>query len=109
MAHPLFLPLPCSQVRTTRAEILDYFNLFLTKKPQGVINESHITIMQPNLAQHNGIYTFTLSNDDGSTKNVSARFSYTYRKDGAKWLIIQHHSSALPEPVTAPMATASAN
>ena len=85
------------QVRTSRAEIVDYFNLFLTKKPQGVINESHVSIMGPELAAHYGIYTFTLTNPDGSTKNVSARFSYTYRKEGGKWLITAHHSSALPE------------
>ncbi len=94
------------QVRTNRAQIIDYFNLFLTKKPQGIINESHIARLAPNLAQHNGIYTFTLTNADGSQVAVSARFSYTYRKEGSRWLITQHHSSALPEPVTSPSVEA---
>jgi uncharacterized protein (TIGR02246 family) len=96
--RPLLRPLG-SQVRTTPEAIKDYFRAFLKFKPQGVVIESHVQIMGPTLAAHYGIYTFTLANADASTKSVTARFSYTYRKEGGRWLIIEHHSSALPEPV----------
>ncbi len=89
--------MPRSQVRTTPEAIKDYFRAFLGFKPRGVINESHVQLHGPTLAAHYGIYTFTLTNDDGTTKTVGARFSFTYRKEGGSWLIVDHHSSALPE------------
>ena len=72
--------------------------MFLKRQPQGVITESHVRIYGPDLAAHYGIYDFTL---DGKTK-VGARFSYTYKKIGGKWLIAEHHSSALPEQPALP-------
>jgi uncharacterized protein (TIGR02246 family) len=93
------LPTVSNEVRTTRAGIVDYFNAFLQKKPQGVINESHVQIYSADLAAHYGIYTFTLTNPDGSTQQVGARFSFTYKKAGSQWLIAEHHSSGLPERV----------
>lgn len=32
---------------------------------------------------------------DGSA--VGARYSYTYRKKNGNWVILSHHSSAMPE------------
>jgi hypothetical protein len=40
-----------------------------------------------------GVYTFTL---DGG-RQVQARFRFTYKKIDGKWLITEHHSSAMPE------------
>jgi hypothetical protein len=37
------------------------------------------------------VFTFA----DGSA--VGARYSYTYRKKNGKWVILSHHSSAMPE------------
>jgi uncharacterized protein (TIGR02246 family) len=88
---------PAWQVRTTREGIIDYFEAFLQRKPQGVVTESHVQLFSADLAAHYGIYTFTLINPDGSKVDVSARFSFTYKKTGSKWLIAEHHSSALPE------------
>jgi uncharacterized protein (TIGR02246 family) len=86
------------QVRTTRGAIVDYFTMFLTKKPHGVITKSRVQVFGPDLAAHYGTYTFALTDpSDGVVDRVSARFSYTYRKEGGKWLITEHHSSAMPE------------
>ena len=93
------LPTVSNQVRTTREGIIDYFSLFLTRKPQGQIEESHVQIFSSDLAAHYGIYIFELVNPDGSTQEVGARFSFTYKKFGEDWLIAEHHSSALPESV----------
>ena len=44
-----------------------------------------------------GVYTFTLTNPDGSTRKVQARYTFVYEKRDGQWLIINHHSSAMPE------------
>ena len=85
------------QVRTTREGIMDYFEAFLERKPLGVVNESHVQVFSADLAAHYGLYTFTLTNPDGSKVDISARFSFTYKKTGGRWMIAEHHSSALPE------------
>jgi hypothetical protein len=84
------------QIRNTPAEIQDYFVKFLTSKPQAVIDESHVQIWGPTVASRTGIYTFTLTTD-GIKSNVTARFSFVYRKEQGAWKIEQQHSSVLPE------------
>lgn len=79
--------------RLTPAEKLDYFKMFLTKKPQGAIDSRMIEI-DCNSAFDAGVYTFKFG-ADGST--VQARYTYTYKWDGKQWLITSHHSSAMPE------------
>lgn len=78
--------------RVNSAERIDYFKDFLTKHPVGKIDSRTIKI-GCNKAIDTGLYTFTLK--DG--KKVHARYTFTYRWDGHKWLISSHHSSALPE------------
>ena len=48
-------------------------------------------------AVNTGNYTFSFIKD-GETKTVPARFSFTYVKDGQNWMIVDHHSSAMPSP-----------
>ena len=43
-----------------------------------------------------GYYTFTYVKD-GETKIFPARYSFTYVKNGENWLIVDHHSSAMPQ------------
>src|ERR1043165_3348560 len=78
--------------RVNSAERIDYFKDFLTKHPVGKIDSRTIKI-GCNKAIDTGLYTFTLK--DG--KKVHARYTFTYRWDGHKWLISSHHSSVLPE------------
>jgi hypothetical protein len=42
-----------------------------------------------------GYYTFSYVKD-GETKSLPARYSFTYVKRGEAWLIVDHHSSAIP-------------
>ena len=88
----VLLPTLSNRVRHTHAEIRDYFEHFTEKRPTGVLDESNIRGFG-DLLINSGLYTFTFQ--DGTTAH--ARFTFIYRKTGDRWLIIEHHSSLLPE------------
>ena len=44
-----------------------------------------------------GYYTFPYLKN-GETKSWPARYRFTYVKNGYVWLIVDHHSSAMPAP-----------
>lgn len=92
----VLLPTVSNKVRTTPAEITDYFKYFLKSKPKGKIDESYIRILGPGGAVNSGVYTFTLMKD-GKAEDVRARYTFVYDKMHGKWCIMDHHSSAMPE------------
>ena len=96
----ILLPTVSNQVRSNRVEIADYFEHFLLLHPRGTINEQHIDVLDTNTAVNSGVYTFDLIKE-GEPTFVVARYSFLYEKIGGKWLIKSHHSSAMPEMVTA--------
>ena len=95
----VLLPTVSNQVRSTRAEIEDYFAHFLDNKPRGVINYREVRVLDNDSAVDAGVYTFTLTDKRGHTRNVQARYTFVYEKRDGRWLIINHHSSAMPETV----------
>ena len=100
-------PTVSNNVRTTREEIRDYFTEFLRLRPQGVINERYIDILGSEIALDQGVYTFDLTDPNGNTRWVTARYTFVYTKENGEWRIEHHHSSAMPEPVAtrpAPLA-----
>ncbi|MER7753845.1 SgcJ/EcaC family oxidoreductase [Kitasatospora sp. NPDC097643] len=93
----VLLPTASPKIRTDRAEIVDYFEHFLQKKPRGEKVRSVINILDGNSAVDAGLYRFYLTDPKtGVTKPVDARYTYEYEKRGGKWLIVNHHSSVLP-------------
>jgi uncharacterized protein (TIGR02246 family) len=89
----ILLPTVSNQPRLTPKEKEEYFHHFLANEPSGVINLRFVDL-GCNMAVDAGLYTFTFA----KTKEVvKARYSYSYRWDGYKWLITSHHSSAMPE------------
>ncbi len=96
----VLLPTVSNDVRTNRVEVADYFEHFLALHPRGVINEQHIEVLDANTAVNSGVYTFDVIKE-GQPTFVVARYSFLYEKVGGKWLIKSHHSSAMPEAVTA--------
>ncbi len=90
--NAILLPTVSNKIRHNHAEIEDYFVHFLAKKPSGKIDESNIRTFG-DLAINSGVYTFTF--EGGAV--VQARYTYVYRWDGQRWLIVEHHSSAMPE------------
>lgn len=81
-----------SKPRFTVDEKADYFHHFLQNQPDGRIDSRTIEL-DCNLAIDEGLYSFTFKKT-GVT--VKARYSFTYKWDGMKWLITSHHSSKLP-------------
>ena len=49
-------------------------------------------------AVNTGYYTFSYVKD-GETKTIPARYSFVYVKTDQGWLIVDHHSSAMPAPL----------
>ena len=96
--NAVLLPTVSNQVRSTRAEIVDYFEHFLQNKPSGTILDSHVAVLDADDAIDAGTYRFALTKD-GTPTTVDARYTFVYEKLDGKWLIVNHHSSAMPEKV----------
>ena len=93
----VLLPTLSPKVRTDRAGIVDYFDHFLENKPKGEIVQSEINVLDSNSAIDAGLYDFALTDPEtGVKRTAEARFSFEYEKRGGKWMIVNHHSSALP-------------
>jgi len=91
-ADGVLLPTVSNKVRHNHDEIADYFVHFLELGPQGKIDEANVRIFS-DIAINSGVYTFSLK--DGSS--VQARYTFVYRWSGMRWLIVEHHSSKMPE------------
>lgn len=88
-------------IRDNPAAIRDYFNL-LTRVPpdyKGILGEQRIRVYGE-VAVNTGTYTFIGPARDaaGNALRRPARFSFVYHKQGGRWLIVDHHSSAMPQP-----------
>jgi uncharacterized protein (TIGR02246 family) len=90
-------PTVSNKVRSTPAQIEDYFQHFLAAKPVGQINYREIRHLGPDAAMDSGVYTFTLTQADGTKRDVQARYTFLYERLDGQWKIINHHSSAMPE------------
>ena len=92
----VLVPTRSNQVRTGRAGIVDYFQHFLADKPRGTVTKSVIRVLDDDTAVDSGTYRFTFT-QDGQPKQIDARYTYVYELRDGKWLIVNHHSSAMPE------------
>lgn len=84
------------KVRADRAAMQDYFvTAFKVLPGLKVAFGDQLIRVYGNTAVNTGYYTFSYVKD-GETKNLPARYSFTFVKSGDKWLIVDHHSSAMP-------------
>ena len=88
----ILLPTVSNKVGHNHTEIEDYFVHFLAKGPQGKINESNVR-RSGDIAINSGVYTFKFK--DGGF--IQARFTFVYQWNGQRWMIVEHHSSAMPK------------
>lgn len=89
--NSILLPTLSNKPRLTIADKRSYFKSFLANKPSGKINSRKIEV-NSNTAFDAGIYTFAKTQ-----AVIKARYTFTYRLEGKKWLITSHHSSKMPE------------
>lgn len=85
-----------STLRDSPSAIQDYFKILQTVPPsyKVVLDEQRIRIYG-DIAINTGTYTFS-EERDGKPVTRPARFSFVYRNHGGRWLIVDHHSSAVP-------------
>src|SRR5215467_2053814 len=83
-------------VRADRAALRDYFvTAFKVLPGLKVTFGEQLIRVYGDTAVNTGYYTFSYVKD-GETKSLPARYSFTYVKSGENWLIVDHHSSAMP-------------
>lgn len=91
--NAILLPTLSNRPRTNHAEIRDYFaEAFMPRGPSGKIMTAYVRVFT-DVAICSGVFAFTFS--DKSAAQV--RKSFVYRWNGEEWLIVEHHSSLMPE------------
>jgi uncharacterized protein (TIGR02246 family) len=85
-------------VRSDRAALRDYFvGAFKVLPALKVTFGEQLIRVYGDTAVNTGYYTFSYLRD-GEAKTLPARYSFTFVKDGGNWMIVDHHSSAMPAP-----------
>jgi len=83
-------------VRADRAALREYFvTAFKVLPGLKVAFGEQLIRVYGGTAVNSGYYTFSYVKD-GEAKSLPARYSFTYVKSGEQWLIVDHHSSAMP-------------
>jgi uncharacterized protein (TIGR02246 family) len=87
-----------SKIRDKPETVREYFNILRTVPPsyKVVLGEQLIRIYG-DIAINSGTYTFSETRD-GKEIVRPARFSFVYHYRDGHWLIVDHHSSAVPAP-----------
>ena len=85
-------------VRADRAALRDYFVTAFKVLPnlKVAFGEQLIRVYGAT-AVNTGYYTFSFVKE-GEPKTLPARYSFTLVKDADAWMIVDHHSSAMPPP-----------
>ena len=85
-------------VRSNPAALREYFvNAFKALPGLKVAFGEQLIRVYGGTAVNTGYYTFSFVRD-GESKTLPARYSFTYVKQGENWMIVDHHSSAMPQP-----------
>lgn len=92
----LFATLAPKPLTTQRART-EYFTT-LTAKPKlsATVDQENIQILDDEYALVSGLYTFRYE-QDGKMVAVPARYSFVYEKEDGRWIILEHHSSKVPQ------------
>jgi len=93
----VFLGTSSPVIRDTPMLVEEYFKSLATLgEATNAVGEHRVQIFG-DIAINSGYYTLTRV-VDGRTTQSPARFSFVYQKRGGQWLIVSHHSSAMPAP-----------
>lgn len=79
-----------------KARTAYFTNLTAKPKLSATVNKEFVKLLDDNSAIISGVYTFSFE-DAGKTVQIPARYSFVYEKEHGKWMIVQHHSSKMPQ------------
>jgi uncharacterized protein (TIGR02246 family) len=98
-----------AELITTPQGIRSYFDTVFALRPvpRMALGETLPRVFG-DVAVSTGHYTLTLS-PAPQLREVPARFSFTWRREAGTWRIVDHHSSAMPTPLSALSALAAAS
>jgi len=83
-------------LRTTPADVAAYF-AGLVRRPDARVSIGEKTVrIVGSVAVVTGSYTFT-DRVDGAAVTRPSRFSFVLEQTGDDWLLVQHHSSRVPD------------
>lgn len=83
---------------TTQKDRTEYFTKLTAKaKLAATVTEEHVRLLDEDDAVVTGLYTFSFE-EDGKKVEIPARFSFVYEKENGQWMIVEHHSSNVPQP-----------
>jgi uncharacterized protein (TIGR02246 family) len=77
--------------------VREYFKSLATLGDAVISMGEHRVQVLGRVAINTGYYTRT-AKQDGKEVKSPARFSFVYEKRDGRWLIVNHHSSAFPQP-----------
>lgn len=88
-----------SERRDDPDAIRDYFVNAYKALPELAVTfeDPHIRVYGGDTAVNTGYYTFSYEKD-GAPQSLPARYSFTLVKRDGDWQIVDHHSSAMPQP-----------
>lgn len=93
-ADAILLSTKEGDVKQGHPQIRDYFDrAFLPMKPIGSVIRP-FTRLLGGVAVNSGIYEFEVK---GSPEPVRARYTFVYVWKNTAWVIVEHHSSYMPE------------
>jgi len=85
-------------VRSSPAALREYFvNAFKALPGLKVAFGEQLIRIYGSTAVNTGYYSFSFVRD-GEARTLPARYSFTYVNKGNNWMIVDHHSSAMPQP-----------
>src|ERR1700757_2571504 len=85
-------------LRSDPAALRDYFvTAFKVLPGLKVTFGDQLIRVYGDTAVNTGYYTFSYVKD-GEARTLPARYSFTFVKEGGNWMIVDHHSSAMPAP-----------
>ena len=83
---------------TSNAALLGYYKKVVANPDVRVEIEEEHPRKFGNMAVNTGRYVLSYT-QEGEEVIVPARFSFTYQLQGKKWVIVDHHSSAMPTEI----------
>lgn len=96
-AKDAFLFATFTNMLDSREKILAYFKNLTQKSDLNVDFNQQNVRLYGNTAINSGLYTFSFTDAEGKSVKVPARYSFVYTLTPQGWLIVEHHSSVLPE------------